>query len=470
MSTVLRRAVAASIPVVLLAGSTVASSAGPIMRVPAGSSASINVRGAAIPFASSTVLYAGGATLPVIAYVGKPLSSGTSSLPVAGSGSIFAYFETQSYGAPVSYCATGSGKGKGVIDGPAGTVSNPCANAAAGSTGPVGFNPGSSALTAYPALAGTDSPLSQKDYDTFRANAGYRVEPTQVPSIIGSVGIYYNNSNIPASIQARLTTAQLCGIVAGAITNWNQLGFPSKTIKLVYRADGSGTTFSFSNHLSASSASGTCRTLNASQQFAPTATVTTGTVVKSPPPNSIGATGNGGVAATVSANDGAIGYVETANALASGITNTKRLARVDGKDPIADLPRAANAIPATALLTDRAIVSGNGPATTAPLAGVPKAGCVRVVDPSKYATPSVGYPIIAVTNFLFNEAGNNTNRPGSVSELRGLVSVVASTSSFGSGRITKVDPLNATTGRTGYSELPTSFSAPLKATAAGCIN
>ncbi len=465
MSTVLRRAVAASVPAMLLASSTVASSAAPAFRTPLGAQAVHP-----LPFASSTRLYAGGATLPVIAYVGAPLSSGKASLPVAGSGSIFAYFETQSYGAPISYCATGSGKGKAVIDGPARTVSNPCANAAPGAMGPVGFNPGSSAITTYPALAGTDSPLSQKEYSTFLANAGYRVEPTELPSIIGSVGIYYNNSNISSSTQARLTTAQLCGIVAGTITNWNQLGYPSKTIRLVYRADGSGTTFSFSNHLSASTSSGTCRTLNASQQFAPSATVTTGTVVKTPPPNSIGATGNGGVAAAVSATDGAIGYVETANAIASGIGNTKRLARVDGKDPIADLPRAANALPASSLLTDRAVVSGSGPASTTPLTGVRKAGCVRIADPTKYATPSVGYPIIAVTNFLFNEAGNNTNSPGSVTALRGLVSVVASTTSFGSGKITKVDPLSATIGRTGYSELPTGFSAPLKAVAANCIN
>lgn len=470
MSTVIRRVLAASIPAALLASGTMATIAAPGIRalprgvVPLGGRP-FGVR----PFASSTTLYAGGATLPIIGYVGKAVGSGGSSLPVAGSGSIFAYFGTLSSGAPIDYCATGSGKGKGVIDGPSGTVSNPCANAASGATGTVGFNPGTTAITPFPAFAGTDSPLAQSDYSTFVTDAGGRVEPTQIPTIVGSVGIYYHNSSISSSTQAKVTSAQLCGIVSGTITNWNQLGYPAKTLKLVYRADGSGTSFSFSNHLSAY-ANAACTGLNASQQFAPTATVTSGTVVKAAPPNSIGASGNGGVASTVAANDGAIGYVETANAIAAGVTNSKQLALVDGKDALKNLPQAANSIPTSGLLTDRAIVAGNGKASTTALTGVSKAGCVRVFNPQAYSLPSAGYPIVAVTNLVFNEANNNANSAGSVTELRSLVGVIESSSSYGPGKITKVDPVSSTTGTTGYSELPTAFASTLTTTATNCIN
>ncbi len=472
MSTVIRRAIAASIPAVLVAGSSLAASAAPsqIQVGHAGPRPFVGARPFGVRPAASSTLYAGGATLPGIAYTGNiALGSGGASMGMPGS--VFGYLATLPNGAPVSYCETGSGAGKKVLAGPAGTVSNPCANAASGATGPIGFNPGTTALpVAYPNFAGSDSPISQGDYSMFLMNAGNRVEPTEIPSIVGSVGIYINDPDL-SGVQPRVTTDQLCAVITSANPNFSQLGLPSRPLKLVYRSDGSGTTFAFSNHLSAAP-SAHCRPSNritASQQFV-TVPASAGTVVQTAPNGSIGVKGNKAVAQTVAANPGSLGYVEAANAVAQGLVGPKELAIVDGKDAIKNLPQAANAIPAN-IAVDSTVATGvSGPAQVVKLTGVPKAGCIQLLNPLAYATPTAGYPIVAVTNLDFNEAGNNANLPGSVTSLRTLVNVLASPSSFGAGKITTVDPASATTGTKGYSELSPAFTSVLNNTAATCIN
>jgi ABC-type phosphate transport system substrate-binding protein len=451
MSSILRRVIAASVPVAMLAGTSLSSDAAARFHT-------FGLR----PMAAAT-LYAGGATLPIVGYVGEGLSSGTASLPVAGSGSIFAYFETLSGGAPIEYCATGSGKGKAVFEGPAGTVSQPCANAASGATGPIGFNPATSGTlpVAYPNLTGSDSPLSTGapgDYQNFLTNAGVRVEPTEFPAIIGSVGIFYHDAGVTKQIS--LTTGEICKMVTGAITNFSAFGLPSKTLHFVYRADGSGTTFSFSNHLSASTQTG-CPGINANQNFIPG-------VVATAPPGSIGATGNGGVASTIVATDGAIGYVETANALADRSGTALDLALVDNKDPVKNLPEAAAAITASSLQPDYAITSTTGKAVSGPIPDVPGTkGCVQLVNPQAYSTSSKGYPILAVTYFLFAQGGNGT----ATAPLQALVTTVNTTANFASGKITKVNASTTATGTgtTGYSQLPSSFSSVLIGKETACI-
>ncbi len=449
MSTILRRVIAASIPAAMLAGSALSSDAAPRFFT------------LARPFATAPTLYAGGATLPIIAYLGKALSSGTASLPVAGSGSVFAYFAAIAGGAPIEYCATGSGKGKGVFDGPAGTVSSPCANAASGATGTVGFDPGTRALpVVYPNITGSDSPLSttsgstEGDYQKFIANAGVRKEPTELPALVGSVGIFYNNNQVTS--QLSLTTSQLCSVVTNKITNWSQLGKPAKAIHFVYRADGSGTTFSFSNHLSAE-----CSGISANQLFTPG-------VVTTPPAGSLGETGNSAVASTVAATDGAIGYVETANASTYVSGSGKALAKVDGKDPIRNLPESAYAITSSSLQADYAITSTTGPAQSGPIPGVPGTkGCVELVKPSGYAKLTAGYPIVAVTYLLFGQGGNGS----STAALQNLVATVTNETNYASGKITKVNRSTSTagTGTTGYASLSPSIASAIAGKASGCI-
>ena len=128
---------------------------------------------------------------------------------------------------------------------------------------------------------------------------------TQVPVDLGGEGIAYHLS-LPAGARLHLTGPVLAGIYLGQITRWNDpaitalnpgLTLPSATITVVHRSDGSGTTYIFSNYLSAVSPAwaakvGAGKTLNW--------------------PAGEGADGNGGVAATVNTTPWSIGYIEQA--------------------------------------------------------------------------------------------------------------------------------------------------------------
>jgi len=82
---------------------------------------------------------------------------------------------------------------------------------------------------------------------------------TQVPVDLGGEGIAYNLS-LPAGARLHLTGPVLAGIYLGQITRWNNpaltalnpgLSLPAAPINVVHRSDGSGTTYIFSNYLSA---------------------------------------------------------------------------------------------------------------------------------------------------------------------------------------------------------------------------
>jgi len=115
----------------------------------------------------------------------------------------------------------------------------------------------------------------------------------QIPMTAGSIAVAYNQKGC----ELKLSQAQLVEIFAGKITNYSQLGCADKPIKVVVRADGSGTTANFTAHLAAISPDWK-RAVGA------------GKTVKWP--TGIGAKGNEGVAAQLQQVEGAIGYVEEA--------------------------------------------------------------------------------------------------------------------------------------------------------------
>ena len=94
----------------------------------------------------------------------------------------------------------------------------------------------------------------------------------------------------------------------GKISKWNDpklaalnpgKNLPNELITVVHRADGSGTTFNWTDYLSV-----------VSKEFADT--VGKGAAVKWPAPTSVGGKGNEGVAANVNRIKGSLGYVEYA--------------------------------------------------------------------------------------------------------------------------------------------------------------
>lgn len=123
-----------------------------------------------------------------------------------------------------------------------------------------------------------------------------------VPTAGGAVAAVYN---LPGVSNLKLSRAVLPEIFAGRIERWNDpkiaadnpgVNLPNSPIKTVVRADGSGTTFIFTNHLSAISPYFKGR-------------VGVGTAPKWTT-NPLKGRGNPGIAALVSKTPGAIGYVE----------------------------------------------------------------------------------------------------------------------------------------------------------------
>lgn len=124
------------------------------------------------------------------------------------------------------------------------------------------------------------------------------------PTVLGAVAVTYNLPNVAAGL--KLTGPLLADIFAGRVTKWSDpkitvlnpgTKLPSNDILVVHRSDGSGTTFVFTDYLSAVSpawASGPARGKEVSW------------------PVGLGGKGNEGVAGQVKQTPGTIGYVELA--------------------------------------------------------------------------------------------------------------------------------------------------------------
>ena len=147
----------------------------------------------------------------------------------------------------------------------------------------------------------------------------------QFPAIIGGTVPVFNLEGF-APGELKITGDVLAEMFMGWIVNWNDpkiaalnpgKKLPDQTITVVHRADGSGTTFNFTDYLTASSK------LWAEK-------VGKGAAVKWPAASSIGGKGNEGVAANVSRVKGAIGYVEYAYAKKNNIPYFQ-LQNKDGK-------------------------------------------------------------------------------------------------------------------------------------------
>lgn len=139
---------------------------------------------------------------------------------------------------------------------------------------------------------------------------------TQFPMIIGGVVPVIHVSGIePGTL--RLAPTTLAAIYMGTIANWNDpairgvnpdVKLPEKPIAVIHRADGSGTTWVFTQYLSVVS---------------PEWKEKVGADKAVAWPVGLGGKGNEGVASYVQQIDGAIGYVEYAYALQNNMTHVQ---------------------------------------------------------------------------------------------------------------------------------------------------
>ena len=147
-------------------------------------------------------------------------------------------------------------------------------------------------------FAGTDAPLPA---DRAAMAEGRTL---QLPLAAGLIAICYNLPGFTGTL--RLPRDVYAGIFDGAIRNWNDpriaaanpgAVLPDRTIAVVVRRDGSGTTFAVTNHLNAIDASWRERELGAAIRV-------------DWPSGAMSARGNEGVAATILHSEYSIGYVE----------------------------------------------------------------------------------------------------------------------------------------------------------------
>jgi len=134
----------------------------------------------------------------------------------------------------------------------------------------------------------------------------------QIPWALSGTVPAYNVSGAPSNL--KLSGEVLADIYLGNITQWDDpaiaklnsgVSLPSTKITPVYRSDGSGDTYAFTNYLS-----------TVSPEFK--SKVGTSTTVKFP--TGVGAEKNDGVSAAISQTDGAIGYVGLAYALSNELS------------------------------------------------------------------------------------------------------------------------------------------------------
>jgi phosphate transport system substrate-binding protein len=157
----------------------------------------------------------------------------------------------------------------------------------------------------------------------------------QIPMVGGTIAVAYNKPGCTL----KLTQKQTVDVFSGRIKDWKQVGCSAGPMKVVYRSDGSGTTFAFTNSLDAFG--GWVPGVGKSVKW----------------PTGVGGKGNEGVAGTVKNTPGAIGYVNTGFVKA----NKLQAAAIQNKAGKFVLPSAASGAVALNNITLDANLAGENP-------------------------------------------------------------------------------------------------------------
>jgi phosphate transport system substrate-binding protein len=230
---------------------------------------------------------------------------------------------------------------------------------------PVGSGAGIAAITARTVDFGaSDAPLSA---DQLNACNGCLV----IPWALSATSVPYNIPGLNGRL--KLNGQILADIYLGKITNWNDAriravnqgrNLPDLRITPVYRSDGSGTTYNFTDYLSAVSSEFRQRVgTNTSVNF----------------PTGVGARGSSGVAGVVTRTAGALTYVDVAYSL----QNKLSFALMRNNAGKYATPGLRGIKAALSKLPDR----------------VTNLRQLRIVNPPKSAGP-VAYPIVTFTYVL----------------------------------------------------------------------
>src|SRR5215467_8450874 len=153
--------------------------------------------------------------------------------------------------------------------------------------------------------AGSDSPIPSDEKANFKGKT-----VLYFPVLVGPITISYNLSGVSS---LKLDGPVIADIFQANITKWNDpkikalnpgVNLPSTAITIARRSDSSGTTQNFSEFL---------------VESAKNWKLGSDSTIKWPA-TSRGGNGNGGVAQIIKSTDGAVGYVDYADAKASGLS------------------------------------------------------------------------------------------------------------------------------------------------------
>jgi phosphate transport system substrate-binding protein len=232
----------------------------------------------------------------------------------------------------------------------------------------IGSGGGISALTQKTVDFGcSDAPLSATD-------AANIPNALHIPETIGAVTVAYNLPGIQTGLH--LTGKVIADIYQGTITQWNDpaiqalnptISLPTHSIIVVYRSDGSGTSFVFTGYLTVSSSAWSTAVGQGKTVAWPTGT---------------GANGNTGVAGTVEGSAYTIGYVE----LAYAVQNTMKVAAVQNPSNNWIMPTLATTTAAAQAVASAGLPAGSASWTSVNILNAP--------DPQAYPIVSFSYTIV----------------------------------------------------------------------------
>ena len=224
----------------------------------------------------------------------------------------------------------------------------------------VGSGAGISQITARTVDFGaSDAPMSP---DQFSACHGC----VQIPWAFSATSIPYNVSGVGYGL--KLTGPVLANIYLGHITKWNDkrirainpgVKLPDESIVPIFRSDGSGTSFNFTDYLSHASKEWKSRIGKSTQPAFPAG---------------VGARGSSGVAAKLQSTPGGITYVDIGYSYKFHF----KIAKIRNRAGNFILPRATSVA-----------------AVSAQVKKVPKNNAISVVDPTRKVKN--GYPICTFT-------------------------------------------------------------------------
>lgn len=207
-------------------------------------------------------------------------------------------------------------------------------------------------------FAASDVPMNAKEIEGAKAQGG---DVIQFPVALGAVTVSYNLAGVPSGL--KLTPKAIADIFLGKVKNWNDpeiasvnasAKLPAQPIQIVHRADGSGTTYIFTDYLS---------------KISPEWDKLVGKGKDVKWPVGTGAKDNAGVAGQIKDTPGAIGYVELAYVMQTQMTD----ASIQNKagqfiPPVLESAKAAAAKFPSITSTEFSIVDAPG-ADSYPLSG-----------------------------------------------------------------------------------------------------